>query len=206
MRVIGLKAIQLLEDGVNELGLIPDTQKINQLMQYAQLLLKWNKVYNLTAITELNHIVSHHLLDGLTVVPHITPHLKIIDIGSGMGVPGIVLAIWYPANDLVLLDSNHKKCTFLKQVAIELGLTNVAIANSKVESYIPLDKFDVVISRAFASTKTFLELTKHLVTTDGYLLAMKGRALQILPNCRPIKVKIPLCSDERVLLKCYPEF
>lgn len=194
--------IELLTNGIKDLGLFPNEQKISQLISYVQLLQKWNKVYSLTAITKTEHIITHHLLDGLTVVPYITDAKRIIDVGSGMGVPGIVLAVWNPGVQVILLDSNQKKCTFLKQVLIELGLKNVDVVCARVEEYIFEQKFNVVISRAFANMQLFIQLTGHLLADDGYFLAMKSKADEIVVNCEQIKVKIPGVSDERVLLKC----
>jgi 16S rRNA (guanine527-N7)-methyltransferase len=193
---------ELLTNGIKELGLIPDEHKIDQLLAYTTLLQKWNKVYSLTAITGTKHIITHHLLDGLTVVPYITDEAHLIDVGSGMGVPGVVLAIWNPSIQFTLLDSNQKKCTFLKQLVIELDLKNIEVVCARVEEYTPQQKFDVIISRAFASTRLFLELTGHLLANNGYWLAMKSKADEKVADCEQIKVKIPGVDDERVLLKC----
>ncbi|HLX52415.1 MAG TPA: 16S rRNA (guanine(527)-N(7))-methyltransferase RsmG [Aquella sp.] len=194
--------MELLTNGIKELGLIPDEQKISQLIAYAGLLQKWNVVYSLTAITRTEHIITHHLLDGLTVVPYLANARRIIDVGSGMGVPGIVLAVWNPSIQVTLLDSNQKKCIFLKQVVIELGLKNVGVVCVRVEEYVPVQKFDIIISRAFASHELFIQLTRHLLAEDGYFLAMKSKVDEIVESCEQIKVKIPGVSDERVLLKC----
>lgn len=193
---------QLLFDGILALGLAVDKYKVDQLIAYIHLLQKWNKVYSLTAITDTRHIITHHILDGLTVVPYISNANSIIDIGSGMGVPGVVLAIWNSCQKITLLDSNQKKCIFLKQVAIELGLKNVSVQNIRVEEYKPSIGFDIVISRAFANTQLFITLSSHLLTTGGYFLAMKSRTQEKIVNCTSIKVKIPGIDDERVLLKC----
>ncbi|MCC2626025.1 MAG: rRNA ((527)-N(7))-methyltransferase RsmG [Burkholderiales bacterium] len=192
---------KLLINGINELGLTPDEEKVDQLIAYTGLLQKWNKVYSLTAIVQTKHIITHHLLDGLTVAPYVTEAANIIDVGSGMGVPGVVLGIWYPTIRFTLLDSSQKKCTFLKQVAIELNLTNIDVVCSRVEEYIPKQKFDVIISRAFANTRLFIDLTYHLLADGGYFLAMKSKVDEKVINCEQIKVKIPGVDDERILLK-----
>ena len=194
--------IELLTNGIKDLGLIPDEKKVGQLIDYTKLLQKWNKVYSLTAITKTEHIITHHLLDGLTVAPYIAEAQRVIDVGSGMGVPGIVLAVWNPRMQVILLDSNQKKCTFLKQVVIELGLKNVDVVCARVEEYTLAQKFNIVISRAFASGQLFIQLTRHLLADDGYFLAMKSKIDEIVVNCEQIKVKIPGIDDERVLLKC----
>lgn len=198
--------VELLASGLSELGLAPDKMKIDQLIAYTNLLLKWNKVYSLTAITKKSQIITHHLLDGLTVVPYINETSRIIDIGSGMGVPGVILSTWYPDCQVTLLDSNHKKCAFLQQVAIELSLPNVQIVAKRVEDYIPADKYDTIISRAFANTRLFIQLSSHLLKDDGSFIAMKSKPElnelnEIITNCEQIKVKIPGVDDERVLLR-----
>jgi 16S rRNA (guanine527-N7)-methyltransferase len=200
--------IKLLEDGIKKLGLIPDTIKVNQLITYIELLLKWNKVYSLTAITNTQDIITHHMLDGLTVVPYINSYHKIIDVGSGMGVPGVIIAIWYPEHHVTALDSNSKKTAFLQQVTIELGLNNLHVVTSRVESYIPETKFDMVISRAFADTNRFMNLTKHLLCQNGIFMAMKSEKAMDELNKLPkqykydcIDLEMPGIADKRVLVK-----
>lgn len=162
-----------LAAGLGEMGieLNPDTQA--QLLNYLGLLHKWNKVYNLTAIREPEKMVCHHLLDSLAVLPHIQGK-RLIDIGSGAGLPGIPLAIAKPELEVVVLDSNHKKTVFAQQACIELGLHNVTVVCERVENWQPAQKFDVVISRAFSDLGEFYKLTRHLVASKGVLLAMKG--------------------------------
>ena len=162
-----------LASGLQEMGITlkPETQA--QLLHYLELLHKWNKVYNLTAIREPGKMVYHHLLDSLAVLPHIQGK-RLIDIGSGAGLPGIPLAIANPELEVVVLDSNHKKTVFAQQACIELGLQNVTVVCERVENWQPDQKFDVVISRAFSDLGEFFKLTKHLVAPKGFLLAMKG--------------------------------
>ena len=200
--------IALLEDGIKKLGLIPESIKINKLIKYVELLLKWNKVYNLTAITDVNQIITHHLLDGLTVIPHISQYSSIIDVGSGMGVPGVIIAIWYPDCKVTALDSNNKKTAFLQQVAIELGIGNLYVVTSRVESYIPEAKFDMAISRAFADTNLFIDLAKHLLCQNGIFMVMKSEKIMNELNKLPkqykydcIDVQIPGIADKRILVK-----
>lgn len=217
--------VKLLTDGLEALGLGYNKDKVKQLLIYTELLQKWNKVYSLTAITQTEHIITHHLLDGLTILPFITEGSRVIDIGSGMGIPGVVLAIWQPQSYIMLLDSNHKKCAFLKQVIIELGLNNVQVNCSRVEDYIPEHKFDLAVSRAFAATSLFITLTRHLVLESGHFIAMKSKndvpvltphndgpnvrqtevfaeVEKIVQNCESFKVKIPGIEDKRIILKC----
>ncbi len=141
------------------------------------MLLKWNKVYNLTAITAPQKIITHHLLDSLAVLPYVQGD-NVIDVGCGGGLPGIMLAIMLPEKQFVLLDSNSKKTRFVKQVVIELRLKNVTVEHCRVEQYQPVHLFDVVLSRAFASLPDMLVWCAHLRNKDGIFLAMKGTSPQ----------------------------
>ena len=146
-----------LKSGIAALGLsLSDAQRA-QLTAYLALLAKWNKTYNLTAIREPQRMITHHLLDALAVVPHLParPGLRVLDVGSGGGVPGIPIAIARPDATVVLVDSNHKKATFLAQAAIELELANVEAQAVRVEDFAPHAPFDVVISRAFSDLAAF---------------------------------------------------
>ena len=162
-----------LAAGVAELKLNLDEVTQKKLLDYLGLLHKWNKVYNLTAVREPEKMVYQHLLDSLAVLPYITGK-RLIDVGSGAGLPGIPLAIVKPALEVVVLDSNHKKTVFLQQACIELGLANVTVVCDRVEDFSLTDKFDMVISRAFSDMSEFEKLTRHLVTNGGSRLAMKG--------------------------------
>ncbi|MFN7093835.1 MAG: 16S rRNA (guanine(527)-N(7))-methyltransferase RsmG [Burkholderiales bacterium] len=196
-----------LASGILELGLELNEGKLLQLITYTQLLLKWNKVYSLTTITNTERIIKYHLLDGLTVIPHLAASTSLIDIGSGMGVPGVIIAIWCPELSVTVLDSNQKKAAFLQQVAIELGLTNLTVINQRVEQYKPEAKFDLAISRAFANSHLFLQLAKHLLKPGGTILAMKSQKVQaelaelVEYKCRVIPVTIPGSLDARYLLE-----
>jgi len=147
-----------------------------QLAAYLALLAKWNRTYNLTAIREPERMVTHHLLDALAVLPHLPrrPGLRLLDVGSGGGGPGIPLAIARPGWSVVLLDSNHKKGTFMRQALIELGLANVEVVTARVEDYAPPVRFDVVISRAFADLASFVQGAARHLAPGGRLYAMKG--------------------------------
>jgi len=143
---------------------------------YLALLAKWNNVYNLTAIREPEQMITHHVLDALAVLPRL-PHvdrLRLLDVGSGGGVPGLPLAIARPGWTVVLIDSNHKKGAFLQQAAIELGLSNVETVTARVEDYGPDASFDVVISRAFSDLATFALSSERHLAPRGRLYAMKG--------------------------------
>ena len=146
---------------------------VDQLANYLDLLIKWNQVYNLTAIREEAKLVSHHVLDSLAVVSHLFDG-NIVDVGSGAGLPGIPIAIARPERAVALLDCNHKKAAFLKQAAAELGLVNTQVVTERVESYRPMESFQTVISRAFSDLADFVKLAGHLCAPDGIMIAMKG--------------------------------
>ncbi|WP_308446427.1 16S rRNA (guanine(527)-N(7))-methyltransferase RsmG [Chitinimonas sp. BJYL2] len=153
---------------------LPDEQ-IARLLAYLALMLKWNKTYSLTAITQPERMVSHHLLDSLAALTPIAGHrpVRILDVGSGGGQPGIPLAIVRPDWQLTLLDSNNKKAAFLQQAVIELGLKNVTVVCNRVEA-VQGQAFDLITSRAFADLGDFVKLTRQLLTADGAWAALKG--------------------------------
>jgi 16S rRNA (guanine527-N7)-methyltransferase len=164
---------QQLSQGVTALALDLSPAQVDTLHAYLELLAKWNKVYNLTAVRDEAKMVSHHVLDSLAVLPHIKA-TRVLDVGSGGGLPGIPLAIARPQLGVTLLDSNQKKTAFLKQVAIELGLSNIEVVQERVEEYKPAALFDLVISRAFADLGEFVSLSAHLLAPGGQFAAMKG--------------------------------
>jgi 16S rRNA (guanine527-N7)-methyltransferase len=150
-----------------------------KLLRYLALLVKWNQTYNLTAIREPERMVTHHLLDALAVLPELTrsvmrPEPRVLDVGSGCGVPALPLAIARPHWHVVALDSSHKKGAFLQQAVIELALPNVEVAIARVEDYAPAAAFDIVISRAFADLATFAAASERHLADNGLLVAMKG--------------------------------
>lgn len=151
-----------------------------KLEAYLALLARWNRTFNLTAIREPARMVTHHVLDALAVLPHLPqrPSLRLLDVGSGGGVPGIPLAIARPRWHVVLLDSSHKKGAFLTQAAIELALPNVEAVTARVEDYAPSALFDVVISRAFSDLVTFVRTAMRHLAPGGQMVAMKG----VYPN------------------------
>jgi 16S rRNA (guanine527-N7)-methyltransferase len=165
-----------LAAGIATLGIAIDAAQREQLTAYLALLAKWNKTYNLTAIREPHRMVTHHLLDALAVVPHlpVTAGLRILDVGSGGGVPGIPLAIARRDAYVVMVDSNHKKAAFLTQAAIELDLRNVESHAVRVEEFAPVIPFDVVISRAFSDLAAFAAVAARHLAAHGKLFAMKG--------------------------------
>jgi len=167
-----------LAAGVAALGLtLPDGAE-TKLLAYLTLLDKWNRVYNLTAVRDVERMVSHHLLDSLAVVPYFEggcPDLiRVLDVGSGGGLPGIPLAIARPELQVTLIDSIAKKTAFLLQAKAELGLPNLNVITGRVEDFRPDSTFDVITSRAFSDLKEFVTLTRHLLKPAGRWLAMKG--------------------------------
>jgi 16S rRNA (guanine527-N7)-methyltransferase len=142
--------------------------------RYLELIAKWNRVHNLTAVREAEQMVVLHLLDSLSVLPHISAAGTLLDVGTGPGLPGIPLAIARPDLAVTLLDSSHKKCAFLRQAKTELGLANVQVVCERVENWKPAIRFDVVISRAFSELADFVVQARHLTAPGGQLIAMKG--------------------------------
>ncbi|MFN8770658.1 MAG: 16S rRNA (guanine(527)-N(7))-methyltransferase RsmG [Neisseriaceae bacterium] len=206
-------ARELLVNGIDKLELKINNNVVNELLKYVELLLKWNKTYNLTAIVDIKEVIKYHILDALTLIKYIEDNQLInttsslIDVGSGMGIPGIILAICYKDTKVEVLDSNNKKASFLKQVAIELGLHNLTVILSRIEKYLPDKKYDIITSRAFAQTQLFVNLSKNLIKENGCFLAMKSHKvmdeLKHLHNYSVviIEVAIPDVADKRFLVK-----
>ena len=164
---------ETLARGIAALGIELPEDAQAALRAYIDLIAKWNQVYNLTAIRDPQRMAVEHVLDSLAIVPHVAPG-RVLDVGSGAGLPGIPLAIARPAWHVTLLDSNHKRCTFLQQASIELKLRNAAVACSRIESFRPDAPFDSVVSRAFSDTAHFARVALPLVAAEGVMLAMKG--------------------------------
>ncbi|NCT56796.1 MAG: 16S rRNA (guanine(527)-N(7))-methyltransferase RsmG [Legionella sp.] len=143
-------------------------------VQYLELLQQWNRAYNLTAVRDIEDMVSRHILDSLAIVPFMRGQ-RWLDVGTGPGLPGIPLALAHPDARLVLLDSNGKKIRFLLEVVRNLSLKHVEVIESRVESYHPTRAFDTVVSRAFSALEPMVEKTRHLIDSRGLWLAMKGR-------------------------------
>jgi 16S rRNA (guanine527-N7)-methyltransferase len=162
-----------LGQGLAALGIALPADTQAKLLAYVALLYKWNKTYSLTAMREQDKAVSHHLLDSLAILPFVSG-ARLLDVGSGGGMPGIPLAIARPELRVTLLDSNSKKAAFLQQAAIELALPNISVHCGRVEQYHPADGFEAITSRAFAELADFVTLTQHLLAPAGRWLAMKG--------------------------------
>ncbi|WP_374343427.1 16S rRNA (guanine(527)-N(7))-methyltransferase RsmG [Azonexus sp.] len=160
-----------LQDGLAELGIDLPQEAQQKLLAFRDLLLKWNKTYNLTALRDPEQAISHHLLDSLAILPHVGDG-ALLDVGSGGGLPGIPLAIARPQLPVSMVDTVQKKATFLQQAAIQLGLKNVAVHHARVEEM--SGQYAQISSRAFAEIGLFVRLTRHLLAPGGRWLAMKG--------------------------------
>jgi 16S rRNA (guanine527-N7)-methyltransferase len=195
---------KILVSGLESLKMSLTEDKIEQLLDFIKLIEKWNKAYNLTAIRDRGDMVRLHLLDSLATSPFIEGK-RVIDIGTGAGLPGIPLAIYLPEIEFTLLDCNAKKTRFVQQVILELKLNNVSVSHNRVEQYHPEKRFDTVITRAFASLSAIVELTAHLVCKDGVLLAMKGQIPDVpkLESAKTtlIPVNVPGINAERCLVR-----
>ncbi len=168
----------LLARGIKEMKLSVSQHQFTQLRGYVDLLLKWNRVYNLTAVRNPEEMISRHLLDSLSVLPFVEaligPGGSLIDVGSGPGLPGLPLAIMLPDRNISTLDCIGKKTRFQVQVCAELAIGNVTVINERVENWQPKLGYDAVISRAFSSLRDMVAGTDHLLRDEGQWLAMKG--------------------------------
>jgi 16S rRNA (guanine527-N7)-methyltransferase len=162
-----------IHKGLVQLGLDSAAAIENNLLIYIDILQKWNRIYNLTAIRDPEKMISAHLFDSLAVVRHL-PGNRLLDVGSGAGLPGVPVAIAKPECEVTLLDSNHKKAAFLRQAAAELRLNNAKVVCERVETWQPARKFDCIVSRAFSELAEFVALAKHLLAPGGVFAAMKG--------------------------------
>ena len=163
----------ILELGMQTMSIPYTTAQIDQLLAYLDLMDRWNKAYNLTAIRGRDNWIIRHLLDSLAVLPLLRAH-RGIDVGTGAGLPGIPLAIISPGLPVALLDSNGKKTRFLFQAKMQLGLTNITIVESRVEQYRPTELYGAVLSRAFASLTDMVQVCEHLLSPNGSFFAMKA--------------------------------
>jgi 16S rRNA (guanine527-N7)-methyltransferase len=164
---------ELLEQGLQELGLEELLGGDNLLMEYVTELMNWNRIYNLTSVRKPADIITRHILDSLSVLPYLRGD-RVLDIGTGAGLPGIPLAIACPEREFVLLDSSSKKLRFVQQTLGILNLDNVKLENSRIEEYRPEVLFDTIICRAFSDLPEFYRNAARLCSPDGRLLAMKG--------------------------------
>jgi 16S rRNA (guanine527-N7)-methyltransferase len=205
----------LLEEGVGKLRVDLSVAQREKLLDYVALLSKWNAVYNLTAIRDPRQMLIQHILDSLSIVPHLATRgpSSVLDVGSGGGLPGIVLAIVLPEWTVSVNDIVHKKTAFQAQAKAELGLGNLSVVTGRVETLragaeVPY-KFDIIVSRAFAELSDFVTLARHLVADQGAIWAMKGvrpdGEIERLPAGarvqQVIRLDVPLLEAERHLIK-----
>ena len=195
---------KLLCEGAELMDLTLSDYQTNQLLTYQALIGKWNKVYNLSAIRDPIESIKKHFLDSLSIVPFIRPGL-LLDVGSGAGLPGIVIAIMRSNTNVFTIDSVGKKCRFMQTVKTELSLDNLSVINDRVESFNYDESFPQIVSRAFSSTIDTIEKTRHLISSDGRYLLMKGDNLN-KENLQKVNYKIhslrvPYVSDKRTLLE-----
>ena len=163
---------ELLHNASQEMNLSLSGNQIDQLIAYADLLEKWNRAYNLTAIRDRREIFSRHLIESLSIAPFVTGRRR-LDVGTGAGLPGVPLAILEPSVTYILLDSNGKKTRFLTEVKRSLGLSNIEVQTARVERWDPDEPFDAVITRAFADLATTCQRIGHVLAHQGMLFAMK---------------------------------
>jgi len=207
--------LDLLRAGASELGVALTDTQFDQLLDYVALLAKWNAVYNLTAIRDPRQMLIQHILDSLSIVPHLAARTgkTILDVGSGGGLPGIVLAIAFPERSVTLNDIVQKKTAFQAQAKAELKLENLSVVTGRVEQLRPgievPGKFDAIVSRAFADLADFVTLARHLVNEQGAIWAMKGvrpdAEIERLPAgaraAEIVQLRVPFLDAERHLVE-----
>jgi 16S rRNA (guanine527-N7)-methyltransferase len=181
-----------LQRGIEYLNLALPTTAVAQLLQYLALLAKWNRAYNLTSVRDPIEMVTRHLLDSLAIMPYVHGHYC-ADVGTGAGLPGIPLAIAFPAKQFTLIDSNGKKIRFVTQAIAELGLRNVNAIQCRVESWHPTQAYDAVLSRAFATLTEMANSCAHLMSAQGAMLAMKGIYPKQELSALPERFKVNAC-------------
>ncbi|MBS0321521.1 MAG: 16S rRNA (guanine(527)-N(7))-methyltransferase RsmG [Proteobacteria bacterium] len=191
-------AVDVVRDGAAELGVTLTDRQFATLDAYLALLAKWNRVYNLTAIRDIGEMRVQHALDALAVLPHLPdrPGQRVLDVGAGGGIPGLVFAIARPHWHLTLIDVVQKKTAFLTQAAIELGLANVDVALGRVEEWRAPLPYAIIVSRAYAELRTFVAGSAHLLAPGGAWYAMKGIApdaeIAALPTTVRVVANTPL--------------
>ena len=171
----GMLPGETLRAGLAELGIAAPPDRIDKALAYLDLIAKWNRVDNLTAITDVGQMVTHHLLDSLAVHPHLLDADTVLDIGAGAGLPGIPLAIFDSGRRFVLLDAAAKRARFMRHAVATLGLDNVEVVQARADRWAPPRRYDVVVSRAFASLADFVCMAAPALAPEGRILAMKGK-------------------------------
>ncbi|MDE2429417.1 MAG: 16S rRNA (guanine(527)-N(7))-methyltransferase RsmG [Burkholderiales bacterium] len=187
----------MLKSGIQELHLDISDAQIGKMIAYLSLLSKWNSVYNLTSIRDPKEMVKQHLLDSLSAAPAFKHAKNVLDVGAGGGLPGMMLAITYPAIKISMIDTVSKKTAFLTQAKTELGLKNVTVYTGRVEALQVKEKFDVITSRAFSELCNFINWSGHLLADNGQFIAMKGispsQEIERLPAGWHVESIQPLC-------------
>jgi len=195
---------RLLCEGAELMNISLSDKQIQQLLCYLSLILKWNRIYNLSAIRDPIESVKKHLLDSLSIIHFVQPGL-LLDVGSGAGLPGIVIAIMKPETEVFVLDSVGKKCRFMQAVKSALTLENLIVVNSRVESFKSKKSFSQITSRAFAEASKTIQLTKHLLEENGRYLLMKGSNIHEEDvdnfNVKVHSMTVPFVSEKRSLLE-----
>ncbi len=186
---------------LNKLNIKPTEEELNKLEEYARMLLEYNNKFNLTAITKIEDIYLKHFYDSLSITKAIdlNQELKVLDIGTGAGFPGLVLKLFFPKLDIILLDSNNKKISFLNEVIKELGLKNIKCIHGRAEE-LPTEYreyFDIVTSRAVASLRILTELSIPFLKVNGYFVALKGKAEEELKEAERT-LKVLNCETEKI--------
>ncbi|MCL5260359.1 MAG: 16S rRNA (guanine(527)-N(7))-methyltransferase RsmG [Gammaproteobacteria bacterium] len=193
----------LLQSGVTSLNLHLTTHAQEKIISYLKLLAKWNKTYNLTAITNLHDMLILHVFDSLSIAPYIIGP-NILDIGTGAGFPGIPLALVFPEWHFVLLDSNRKKTTFIQHAILTLGIKNVTVVQNRIEQFQFASGFVTIVTRATTKIKVLIALTKHLGNENSQLLIMKGKypehELSEVHGAKVVKLHVPELQAERHLV------
>ena len=169
-----MSVAERLRDGVATMGLALEARALERFAQHLGLVEKWNRVHNLTAVRDPEQMVTVHVLDSLALLPSLGDARRIVDVGTGAGFPGIVIAIADPSRHVTLLDASHKKASFLEQAKAELHLDNATVVCERVQDFKPAQRFDAVVSRAFADLQDFVAQGAHLLGPGGRMLAMKG--------------------------------
>ncbi len=194
-----------LKHGIHALGEDPAAHPCETYLWFLQELSRWNKAYNLTAITDPAQMLTHHLLDSLSILPYIHGQ-RCLDVGTGAGLPGLILALARPQTHWILLDSKSKKVRFLQHVLLELKPGNIEVVLSRAEDYRPAQLFSTAVTRAFSSLAEIYRITAHLIAKDGYMLAMKGgypgQELAVLTGVesKAVKLQVPGLDSDRHLI------
>lgn len=197
-----------LDAGLAQLGLELSVEQRERLLRYIALLERWNRAFNLTAVRDPLDMIARHLLDSLSVSPYLRGQ-RVLDVGTGAGLPGVPLAVVNPARWFVLLDSSGKKTRFVTQAALALGLDNVEVVTTRIESYRPAQKFATIVTRAFTSAARLFAMTAPLLARPGHLLLLKGQRpdaelaeMGLAEDAwRLHRLRVPLLGAERHLIE-----